>query len=85
MISYAYSAGLMGIDGYTVTVECHSSKRLPCFEIVGLPDNAIKESKERVRAAALNSHLHFPDTEIIVNLAPADVKKEGTAFDLAII
>ena len=85
MISYAYSAGLMGIDGYTVTVECHSSKRLPCFEIVGLPDNAIKESKERVRAAALNSHLHFPDTEIIVNLAPADVKKEGSSFDVAIL
>lgn len=85
MISYAYSAGLMGIDGYTVTVECHSSKRLPCFEIVGLPDNAIKESKERVRAAALNSHLRFPDTEIIVNLAPADVKKEGSSFDVAIL
>ena len=86
MISYAYSAGLYGIDGYTVTVECHSSsKQLPCFEIVGLPDNAIKESKERVKAAALNSHLPFPDKEIIINLAPADKPKEGSSFDLAIL
>ena len=85
MISYSYSAGLFGIDGYIVTVECHSSKRMPCFEIVGLPDNAIKEAKERVRAAAINSRLPFPDNEIIVNLAPADKKKEGSSFDLAIL
>ena len=68
MISIAYSAGLFGIDGYLVTVECHSARRLSCFEIVGLPDNAIKEAKERVRAAAINSHLPFPQNEIIVNL-----------------
>lgn len=85
MISIAYSAGLFGIDGYLVTVECHSARRLSCFEIVGLPDNAIKEAKERVRAAAINSHLPFPQNEIIVNLAPADKRKEGSSFDLAIL
>ena len=85
MISYAYSAGIFGIDGFLVTIECHSSKRLPCFEIVGLPDNAIKESKERVRAACSNSSFPFPDKEIIINLAPADIPKEGSAFDVAIL
>ena len=85
MISMAYSAGLFGIDGYLVTVECHSTKNLSCFEIVGLPDNAIKEAKERVRAAAINSRLPFPQKEIIVNLAPADKRKEGSSFDLAIL
>ncbi|MBE6663844.1 MAG: ATP-binding protein [Ruminococcaceae bacterium] len=85
MVSIAYSAGLFGIDGYLVTVECHSARRLSCFEIVGLPDNAIKEAKERVRAAAINSGLPFPQNEIIVNLAPADKRKEGSSFDLAIL
>ena len=85
MVSIAYSAGLFGIDGYLVTVECHSARRLSCFEIVGLPDNAIKEAKERVRAAAVNSGLPFPQNEIIVNLAPADKGKEGSSFDLAIL
>ena len=85
MLSCAYSAGLFGIDGYLVSVECNTSKRLTCFEIVGLPDNAIKEAKERVRSAAINSGFPFPDCELIVNLAPADIKKEGSAFDLAII
>ncbi|MBE6674939.1 MAG: ATP-binding protein [Ruminococcaceae bacterium] len=85
MISYAYTAGLFGIDSYEVTVECHSDTKLSVFEIVGLPDNAIKEAKERVRAACINSHLPFPDREIIVNLAPADMRKEGSSFDLAIL
>ena len=85
MISYAYTAGLFGIDSYEVTVECHSDKRLSVFEIVGLPDNAVKEAKERVKAACLNSGLPFPSKEIIVNLAPADKRKEGSAFDLAIL
>ena len=85
MISYAYTAGLFGIDSYEVTVECHSDKRLSVFEIVGLPDNAVKEAKERVKAACLNSTLPFPDKEIIVNLAPADKRKEGSSFDLAIL
>ena len=85
MISYAYTAGLFGIDSYEVTVECHSDVKLSVFEIVGLPDNAIKEAKERVRAAFVNSRLPFPDKEIIVNLAPADMRKEGSSFDLAIL
>lgn len=85
MLSCVYSAGISGIDGFLVTVECNCSKRISCFEIVGLPDNAIKEAKERVRSAALNSGYGFPDMEIIVNLAPADIKKEGSAFDLAIL
>ncbi len=84
MISVAYSAGLFGIDGYLVTVECHMTSSLSCFEIVGLPDNAIKEAKERVRASLINSRLPFPQKEIIVNLAPADKRKEGPLYDLPI-
>ena len=85
MLSCVYSAGICGIDGFLVTVECNCTKRMTCFEIVGLPDNAIKEAAERVRSASLNSGFGFPALEIIVNLAPADVKKEGSAFDLAIL
>ena len=85
MLSCVHSAGICGIDGFLVTVECNCTKRLSAFEIVGLPDNAIKEAKERVRSASLNAGYGFPDCEIIVNLAPADVKKEGSAFDLAIL
>lgn len=85
MISHAYTAGLFGIDSYEVTVECHSDKKLSVFEIVGLPDNAIKEAKERVKAACINSHLPFPSKQIIVNLAPANMRKEGSSFDLAIL
>lgn len=85
MLSCVYSAGISGIDGFLVTVECNCTKRMASFEIVGLPDNAIKEAKERVRSAMVNSGYGFPDMDIIVNLAPADIKKEGSAFDLAII
>lgn len=85
MLSCVYSAGINGIDGFLVTVECNCTKRMSCFEIVGLPDNAIKEAKERVRSASLNSGFGFPALEIIVNLAPADIKKEGSSFDLAIL
>ena len=85
MLSHAYGAGLFGIDGYLVTVECHVLRGLPAFEIVGLPDNIIKESKERVKAAIQNSRLPFPDKKIVINLAPADTKKEGSLFDLPIL
>lgn len=85
MVSRTYTAGLCGIDGYEVTVECHSDAKLSSFEIIGLPDNAIKEAKDRVRAASINSRIPFPDKSIVVNLAPADTKKEGSAFDLAIL
>ena len=85
MLSKIYTMGLFGIDGYMVSVECNLRDRLPAFEIVGLPDAAIKESKERVRSAFENSGMDFPDAQITVNLAPADKKKEGSAFDLAIL
>ena len=85
MLSKVSGAGISGIEGYAVTVECNASDRLPAFGIVGLPDAAIKESKERIKAALINSGFFFPDAEITVNLAPADKKKEGSSYDLAIL
>lgn len=85
MISKIFCAGVLGVDGYEVTVECSGFDRLPSFELVGLPDAAVKEAKERVRSACENSEIRFPPMELTVNLAPADVKKEGSAFDLAIL
>lgn len=84
MLSKLKSCGLYGIDGYIVEVEIDISNGLPSFDIVGLPDTAVKESKDRVRSAIRNSNLEFPMKRITVNLAPADTKKEGPAFDLAI-
>ncbi len=85
MLSKIFGAGFFGIEGYPVTVECNANDRLPAFNIVGLPDAAIKESKERIKAAITNSGYYFPDAEITVNLAPADKKKEGSSYDLAIL
>jgi magnesium chelatase family protein len=73
-----------GIDAPAVTVEVHIANGLPNLSIVGLPETAVKESKDRVRSAILNSHLEFPARRITVNMAPADVPKEGGRFDLAI-
>jgi magnesium chelatase family protein len=84
MYSKLYSASLMGIDGLIVEVEVDISNGLPVFDIVGLPDSSVRESKERVRAALKNSGVSFPLQRITTNLAPADVKKEGAGFDLAI-
>lgn len=84
MFSKILSASTFGIDAYLVEVETHSEKQLPSITIVGLPDNAVKESKERVTAALKNSGFEFPLKKITVNLAPADIKKEGSAFDLPI-
>ncbi|MBR2453157.1 MAG: YifB family Mg chelatase-like AAA ATPase [Clostridia bacterium] len=84
MISMHKSTALCGIDGYIVDVETDISNGLPGFDIVGLPDAAVKESKERIRAAIKNSGLTFPSKRITVNLAPADIKKEGAHFDLPI-
>ena len=78
------SAAVVGLDAYPVEVEVDISNGLPSFQIVGLPDKAIEESKERVRAAIKNSGANFPMKRITVNLAPADIKKEGPAYDLAI-
>lgn len=85
MFSKIYSFGVMGIDGYVVTVETHISGGLPGFEIVGLPDNAVKEAKERVRSAIKNNHISYPSSRITVNLAPSDVKKTGAIYDLPVL
>ncbi len=84
MYSKLYSASLMGIDGFIVEVEVDISNGLPVFDIVGLPDSSVREAKDRVRAALRNSGVSFPLQRITTNLAPADVKKEGAGFDLAI-
>ena len=84
MLSIIKSAALLGIDSYPVEVEVDLSNGLPAFDIVGLPDSAVKESRERVRTAIRNAGFSFPVKRITVNLAPADTKKEGAAFDLPI-
>ncbi|MBQ6893468.1 MAG: YifB family Mg chelatase-like AAA ATPase, partial [Clostridia bacterium] len=85
MLARVYTAALSGIDGFEVTVECSAVKKLPALEIIGLPDAAVKEASERIRAATANSGIRFPSLEMILNLAPANRKKEGSAFDLAMI
>ena len=85
MFSKVSSLGIRGIDGFEVSVEVDISGGLPKFEIVGLPDAAVKESKERVRSAIKNSGFTYPVSRITVNLAPADVKKEGPIYDLPIL
>ncbi|MGK9476963.1 YifB family Mg chelatase-like AAA ATPase [Melioribacter sp. OK-6-Me] len=84
MFSRVISASTYGIDAYKVEVETHSERQLPSITIVGLPDNAVKESRERVSAALKNSGIDYSYKKITVNLAPADIKKEGSAFDLPI-
>lgn len=83
-IATVYSRAIVGVQALEVTVETHLSNGLPGFAIVGLPETAVKESKERVRSALLNSGLDFPTRRITVNLAPADIPKAGGRFDLAI-
>lgn len=83
MLSIVYSAGLEGVDGFIVTVECNSQHKIPQFEIIGLPGLAIREARDRINAAIENSGYEFPDTALTVNLAPADKKKEGSSYDLA--
>lgn len=78
------SRAKVGVDAPLVHVEAHLSNGLPSFSIVGLPETAVKESKDRVRSAILNSGFEFPASRITVNLAPADLPKEGGRFDLAI-
>lgn len=84
MLAKVFSATLMGIDAIPVVVEIDIAGGLPAFDMVGLPDAAVKESKERVRAAIKNSQFDFPSKRITINLAPADLKKEGVIFDLPI-
>lgn len=84
MLARVYSYGFVGISGYQVIVEVDVSTGLPVMDVVGLPDMAVKESKERVRLAIKNSGYKYPDVRITVNLAPADIKKEGPIYDLPI-
>jgi len=85
MICSVRTLGITGIRGSGVVAECYISNGLPAFDIVGLPDAAVKEARERVRAAAKNSGLTFPSSRITVNLAPANLKKAGTHYDLPIL
>lgn len=84
MISFLHSASVQGIDACLIDVEIDISSGLPVFSIVGLPDTSVKESRDRVVSAIKNSGFDFPTKKITVNLAPADIKKEGGAFDLPI-
>ena len=85
MICSVNTLGVNGIVGYHIYVECYVSNGLPAFDIVGLPDAAVKEARERVRAAAKTSGMKFPSSRITVNLAPANLKKGGTHYDLPIL
>lgn len=82
MLSKVLSAAVLGIDAYLVTVETHLEGQLPAIATVGLPDGAVRESKERIVAAVKNSGFQFPQKRVTINLAPADVRKEGSGFDL---
>lgn len=84
MYSLIKSAAVFGIDAFVVEIETHMDNGVPAFSVVGLPDSAVKESRERVTAAIKNSDFIFPVKRITVNLAPADIKKEGSGFDLPI-
>ncbi len=84
MLALAFSAGMFGIEGYVVRVEADSSPGTPTFSIIGLPDRALREASDRVRAAIFNSGFAYPAGRLLVNLSPADVRKEGPAFDVAI-
>jgi magnesium chelatase family protein len=84
MVVTVRSLGLNGISGYEVSVECFLSGGLPAFDVVGLPDAAVREARERVRAAVKNCGARFPVSRITVNLAPAGQKKGGTVYDLPI-
>lgn len=82
MLARVLSSAVLGVDAYTVEVEVDVASGLPAFMTVGLPEGAVRESKDRVKSAIRNSGYEFPTHRITINLAPADIKKEGTAFDL---
>lgn len=84
MLSKIKSMSLLGVDGYLVDVQVDVSGGMPAWDIVGLPDASVKESKQRIRAALRNVGVDLPSRKVIVNLAPADTKKEGSCFDLPI-
>ena len=84
MLAKTKTCAVVGLDGFVVEVEVDISPGLPAFTIVGLPDTAVQEARERVRAAIRNSGCEFPMRRITVNLAPADLRKAGPAYDLPI-
>ena len=84
MLSIVNSCNLSGINGFIVNVEVDITRGMPCFNIVGLASMEIKEAKERVKSAIINSEYDFPTKRIVVNLSPADIKKEGSLLDLPI-
>ncbi len=84
MYAKVKSLGIFGLDAFGVTVECDISQGLPRFDVVGLPDAVVKESRERVRATVKNCKFEFPVSRITVNIAPADIKKEGSLYDLPV-
>src|SRR5690606_9654719 len=83
-LAILYSRAAIGIDAPLITVEAHISGGLPRFTIVGLPEAAVRESKDRVRSAILNANFRFPNQRITINLAPAELPKMGSHFDLPI-
>ena len=85
MVEKTYSMGLYGLEAFPVEVEADLSQGLPAFELVGLPDAAVKESRDRVRSALKNCGFEFPVSRITMNLAPADKKKEGPIYDLPLL
>ena len=85
MFCHVRSLGLQGLNGYEVLAECDLSNGLPAFDVVGLPDAAVKEARNRVRSAAKNCGFSFPVSRITVNLAPADRRKAGTVYDLPML
>ncbi|MGH8281233.1 MAG: magnesium chelatase domain-containing protein, partial [Gammaproteobacteria bacterium] len=84
MLAKIFSRAQAGVEAPEVTVEAHLSNGLPSFAIVGLPEAAVRESRDRVRSALINSRFDFPARRITVNLAPADLPKEGSHYDLPI-
>ena len=84
MLARVLSAALVGVEAALVRVEVDVSSGLPAFTVVGLPDSAVRESRERVRTAIRNAGFPFPPDRVTVNLAPADIRKEGASFDLPI-
>ena len=84
MLARVESCGLNGLNGFSVVIEADVSGGVPGYELVGLPDAAVKESRERIKAAIKNSGFSYPGGKIIINLAPADMRNEGTFYDLPI-
>ena len=84
MLAIVKSMALKGLDGYLVSIQVDISNGMPCFDIVGLPDISVKEAKERVKTAIKNTGIHLNSKKIVINLAPANTRKEGSKFDLPI-